>query len=70
MALPHQRQLHVWISEDDYAYLTCKAAEDDTTLGAIVRSLLRQARRARSAATATLAETADAAAPRRIATTR
>jgi len=42
-----ERQLHVWVSKSDHAYLSARAAEDETTVGAIVRSLIRQSLRSR-----------------------
>jgi len=37
------RQLHVWVTESDYARLATLATERDVTRGAVVRSLIRQA---------------------------
>lgn len=35
------RQLHIWISEADHAFLAHTAQQADTTIGAIVRRLIR-----------------------------
>ena len=40
-----QRQVHLWLSEDDYAFLSELAADDGESVSAFVRRLIRQWRR-------------------------
>jgi hypothetical protein len=41
-----RRQLHLWITECDHDFLLAVATEHDTSVCAVVRSLIRQRRRA------------------------
>ena len=43
--IPCRRQLHVWVTEADHAFLTSRAVDNDTTVGALVRALIRRATR-------------------------
>lgn len=40
-----RRQLHLWLTEADHAFVCARAAESESTLGAVIRSLIREARR-------------------------
>jgi len=40
-----RRQLHVWVSDADHEFLNAQAAENETTVGAIVRGLIKQSLR-------------------------
>jgi hypothetical protein len=44
------RQLHVWVSDTDHAYLTAKADERGTTIGALIRALIRHVSRGNTSA--------------------
>jgi hypothetical protein len=46
LMLISRRQLHLWVSDNDYQYLAARAADGEVSLGAVIRQLLRQARQA------------------------
>jgi hypothetical protein len=46
MSLRCRRQLHLWVSDADHSYVMGKAEEIGVTAGALIRTLIRQCRRA------------------------